>query len=979
MQFIFKGIVQTGPTAENAAIGDLRILAESEDSATILASSGQNGGLSTYRIDGTARAQLVDSALFNPGWAAGTSDHIALTADGTGGFRAFIGAMSSTGLASYSVSTDGEIGNVTQVGGLSSAANANGALGFADNTLLLADENDGFVSYMLDGNALRNGHTLRDSGSVPLAGISAFASLSIGSRTIAITGSDTEDGISSYLMTDNGPDFADSSCPDEGIGLMHVTDIASAQIDGKSYAIVASAQQGCGALSVFQVDSNGRLTNTDHILDSQTTRFGAVQSLAAVSHDGVTYLVAGGGDDGVSLFVLLPDGRLQYMTSIEDTPELSLANVSALSAAAVGDTLRVLVASQSEAGLTDLAVDLSDQGVQKLAGAGGQSLSGTSGDDILVGGNGSDRLSGGAGDDVIVDGAGRDLLTGGEGYDLFVLRNDGEEDIVTDFDPTRDRLDLSSWPLFHDPASLAIAPTNAGAEIVWGGAKLMLRSMEGGPLSTAEVRAAVLIGADRLPDLSGMQFPDDQLCDLTGTDGDDIIRGTPASEVISSGLGRDRIYGGDGDDRILAGAPIDSSSADGTDTSAVAALARDMYGDIVYGDGGNDDISTGPGNDLIDGGTGNDRIRAGNGSDEVTGGDGSDVVWLGSGNDIYSDANETGSGWRNVVRGGDGHDRITGGAGADRLFGETGNDRLFGLGGNDRLNGDYGNDRLAGGNGNDWLSGALGDDTLRGGAGNDSLHGGAGKDLLQGDFGNDRLNGNDGDDVLHGGGGADTLRGGSGHDKIFGENGNDLLLGGGGNDRLSGQSGKDRIFGGLGNDWLVGGGDDDRLIGNSGDDRLWGITGNDWLNGGLGRDILRGGTGSDVLLGGAEQDSLVGGIGDDRLYGGSDNDTLAGGDGRDTLFGGLGNDSFFSDRGNDRMTGGGGADQFIFNAKIASGRDVITDFDLGLDQLKFDNTHLGSLDFTEVSNGLLISWNMGSVLLLGIDEQNFDSHDIHFL
>jgi len=76
-----------------------------------------------------------------------------------------------------------------------------------------------------------------------------------------------------------------------------------------------------------------------------------------------------------------------------------------------------------------------------LLGYGGNdSLSGGDGDDILVGGAGNDTLNGGAGRDILIGGPGNDTLTGGIGSDTFkwVLGDGGSAgspamDRVTDF------------------------------------------------------------------------------------------------------------------------------------------------------------------------------------------------------------------------------------------------------------------------------------------------------------------------------------------------------------------------------------------------------------------------------------------------------------------------------------------------------------------------------------------------------------------
>lgn len=58
---------------------------------------------------------------------------------------------------------------------------------------------------------------------------------------------------------------------------------------------------------------------------------------------------------------------------------------------------------------------------------------GGSGDDILYGGKNEDYLFGEAGNDTLLGDLGSDTVSGGSGADVFVLRNDGGDDQVTDF------------------------------------------------------------------------------------------------------------------------------------------------------------------------------------------------------------------------------------------------------------------------------------------------------------------------------------------------------------------------------------------------------------------------------------------------------------------------------------------------------------------------------------------------------------------
>ncbi len=219
-------------------------------------------------------------------------------------------------------------------------------------------------------------------------------------------------------------------------------------------------------------------------------------------------------------------------------------------------------------------------------------------------------------------------------------------------------------------------------------------------------------GNDRISGLGG----DDII--IAGA-GNDTVRGNAGDDTLCGGLGRDRLVGSQGADRLAGGPGADTiTSGSGgrvrTETSSVAtallaARIPGLGGDVIRGDGGNDDIvldsylrsrvDAGPGNDtiavrarrsgprsvanspLVDGGGGADvmssgpsargiyRFFGGSGNDEISGDRGLDVIDLGPGND--------------VGRGFGGNDRIKGAAGNDRIFGQAGTDTVDGGPGSD--------------------------------------------------------------------------------------------------------------------------------------------------------------------------------------------------------------------------------------------------------------------------------------------------------
>jgi Ca2+-binding RTX toxin-like protein len=160
----------------------------------------------------------------------------------------------------------------------------------------------------------------------------------------------------------------------------------------------------------------------------------------------------------------------------------------------------------------------------------------------------------------------------------------------------------------------------------------------------------------------------------------------------------------------------------------------------------------------------------------------------------------------------------------------------------------------------------------------------------------------------------------------------------------------------------TGNGLNNSLVGNGGANVLKGAAGNDTLKGMGGDDRLEGGSGNDKLVAGA---------GDDKLEGGSDRDRLYGGKGDDRLEGGAGND---------RLTGGSGEDIFVFQK--GGGRDVVTDFRHGRDEIdvsRLDGVNkLADLDVRQSGHDTIIEHGSDVLILKGVNASDLDGNDFIF-
>ena len=199
-------------------------------------------------------------------------------------------------------------------------------------------------------------------------------------------------------------------------------------------------------------------------------------------------------------------------------------------------------------------------------------------------------------------------------------------------------------------------------------------------------------------DADGIGNPCDEgtvtICTIVGSEGDDIINGTPGNDVICGLGGDDRINGLDGNDTILGG----------------------LGNDVLIGSNGEDRLIGGPGDDDISGSGGDDMILGDAGDDTLSGGFGDDAIAGGRGNDVID-----GGAGSDIIVGGRGDDVLRGGDGADTLSGNAGKDELLGEAGDDILHGGLGADELGGGRANDILVDVTSIDFARGGTGDDLI------------------------------------------------------------------------------------------------------------------------------------------------------------------------------------------------------------------------------------------------------------------
>ncbi|MFY9239453.1 MAG: hypothetical protein WAO78_11395 [Roseovarius sp.] len=180
--------------------------------------------------------------------------------------------------------------------------------------------------------------------------------------------------------------------------------VRAAEVGGEVFAITVAA--GTGTLSAFRLGEEGLLL-TDAIIDSRDTRFAQAQHLETLEVDGRLYIAAAGSDMGISLFTLLPGGRLHHLDSIAASIDTPLRGITDITMAEVNGQIMLWAATEAAPHLVEFRATGITAG-QTTQGSG--TLFGTNRDDVLVATGGDTLLSGGNGDDILQDGQGADTL-----------------------------------------------------------------------------------------------------------------------------------------------------------------------------------------------------------------------------------------------------------------------------------------------------------------------------------------------------------------------------------------------------------------------------------------------------------------------------------------------------------------------------------------------------------------------------------------
>jgi Ca2+-binding RTX toxin-like protein len=548
-------------TGDDGLDTDLRGLAltQTPGGAVLYAATGRGGGVSAWRLSpGEGPAQLIDTFHYTLSDAdLGTISPLSLGGAGWLG----LGAGVTGQLAGLGLGADGSLGAMrapdidtpADVAVAASAGLARGATG-----LYGVDDATGQLSgWRANAEGEVTGATrLRGASDAftldPDAGLDVVRA----GKARFVVAAD-EDGLHSYrIIRKTGALRAEDEIGrDDGLGVAGPAVVDTVRAFGSTWVIAGHA--GSATLTVAELTPEGDFLPTAQVLDTLDTRFSGGSGLRVFKMDDQVFVVAGGADDGLSLFSLLPGGQLVHRKTLAHDTGLGLENITAIEVLAGTDTAQILVTGTGAgaSGIAQLVVDMGNLGaVIEAQGAARGAILGTAGDDVIVARGTQGAIDAGAGDDILASGPGGGRLTGGEGADTFLLSPATGEIVLTDFTAGVDSIHFTGFPLLRSPAQIDVAPTETGATLRIGTTVIHVIAADPGPLTADDIwSGGVFGGADAgiLPDPEASPAPEPgaltgtaQADTLAGTQADDTVRGLGGADTLDGGAGRDWLQGG---------------------------------------------------------------------------------------------------------------------------------------------------------------------------------------------------------------------------------------------------------------------------------------------------------------------------------------------------------------------------------------------------------------------------------------------------
>jgi Ca2+-binding RTX toxin-like protein len=479
IDFNIAGTVVDDLTTELRGLSDIAIVQVSGRWLLVVASEADSA-ITTFDLGSDGAPVLVDSQSFTANSGTRTIWRLNFAQSG-GDYLVLPATRYEEQTVFYKLRSTGTLSTPTAGGIAGEGLGTNETVEMGASTYVFAQNYGGQVLtvYRLNADqALVEVQVLTDTNNTFLGDISALEHVSVGSSDYLLVASAFDAGVSSYRIGNDGRlSLVDTVEPQNGSGFAKAQALVAMETGGRDFVVMAAA--GTSSLTVYQVDAAGKFTETDHIIDSLDTRFQGASVLEAFTFEGRQFLVAAGSDDGITVLELWDDGSLHVEASLADTYDITLANVSGLTVEIINGMPVLFVSSATDHGFTRIELSIGSSYREISGNFGDNTLVGGAGNDKIFAGAGNDLVDGGQGDDWLEDGSGEDRLTGGAGADVFSFVQDGQTDVIMDFDLSEDTIDFSGFSNIDSFADLRVVAGCGGVLIYAGGEFLKLEVAPG--------------------------------------------------------------------------------------------------------------------------------------------------------------------------------------------------------------------------------------------------------------------------------------------------------------------------------------------------------------------------------------------------------------------------------------------------------------------------------------------------------------------
>ena len=290
------------------------------------ASGYGDSGVSSFSLTGgsslVSEANVKDdlTSNFRGTWGIATAEV------GGNGFLVAAG-FSDNGLSTFQIEDDGSLvrrANATYFSLFGGRAELIGATGVTTvevggSVYVYASGflDDGITGYRLgDDGSLSHIINVTDGGNFHLKQAKGIATGKVGEKAYLFVTGYADDGVNVLGIRDNGwLDNIHNVKDDAELELDGASAVASAEVAGKTFLFVAGYFDD--GVSVFEVESGGRLANVDNVSDEGSLEINGAEGLAVAQVDGATFLFVTGRDDsGLSAFLVEESGELVNVANV---------------------------------------------------------------------------------------------------------------------------------------------------------------------------------------------------------------------------------------------------------------------------------------------------------------------------------------------------------------------------------------------------------------------------------------------------------------------------------------------------------------------------------------------------------------------------------------------------------------------------------------------------------------------------------------